>query len=141
MWSDCCDGQLLLNLIYLLLIRHPSCKRLIHNETITSYENDPYKEEEKDLSKTKALDSSLWELRLLELHWNPKIAQIAHQARKPLPSIEPDFLPLLDLDHDSIFDIEKKKKFKKIHLTIFKPENLFGSEDDQCKSIFKTCDI
>ena len=85
--------------IYNLLKRHPSCMCLIHRETcivesgptdLTNYQHDPYMNEEKDPSLSRAIDSSLWELLTLKKHYCPQVAKMAKIFEKPFT--RPEFL-------------------------------------------------
>ncbi|KAI3413598.1 hypothetical protein GPALN_011087 [Globodera pallida] len=65
----------LIRLIKNLFRRHPTIHSiLINRQQPLSLENDPYDEEEMDLQKCRATDSSLWELKALQWHWYDKIS-------------------------------------------------------------------
>ena len=52
-----------------LIKRHPNCKVLIHRKVESeSQGEDPFIDSEKDPVKTRALDSSLWELEVRCTH-------------------------------------------------------------------------
>ncbi|CAB3402661.1 unnamed protein product [Caenorhabditis bovis] len=77
-----------LGLIRNLIIRHPNCYELVHRELPKTLSEDPFDDNENELSKTKALESSLWELKLLQHHWNQSVRKRAHFIDKPKQSIE-----------------------------------------------------
>jgi U3 small nucleolar RNA-associated protein 19 len=88
-----------LALIYNLLKRHPSCMCLIHRETsiaesepldMAEHQHDPYMDEEKDPSLSRAIDSSLWELMTLKNHYCSQVAKMAKIFEKPFT--RPEFL-------------------------------------------------
>lgn len=61
------DKMFTISLIANLIKRHPRCVRLIHRKRKLHainkhFEQDPFKDEEPDPAKTKALKSSLWEI-------------------------------------------------------------------------------
>ncbi|EGT56509.1 hypothetical protein CAEBREN_04472 [Caenorhabditis brenneri] len=78
----------ILGLIRNLIIRHPNCSELIHRELPATLYDDPFNNEETDLHKTKALESSLWEMKLLQCHWNQSVRKRAHFIDKSLQKIE-----------------------------------------------------
>lgn len=61
------DKMFIISFIANMIKRHPRCVRLIHRKKKLykenkSFERDPFKHNEEDPLKTKALKSSLWEL-------------------------------------------------------------------------------
>lgn len=67
---------------------------------------DPYLENEKDPTKSQALDSSLWEIQMLQNHVLPRVASMAHFINNPLPSVEWDLSSLLDFTSDNVRSTE-----------------------------------
>lgn len=67
--------------IYNLLKTHPSCTFMIHrNSEVDKDEDgwgDPFRMEEPDPMETYALESSLWEIHMLQTHYHPNVATIA----------------------------------------------------------------
>lgn len=67
--------------IYNLLKNHPSCTFMIHrNGEVDQDEEtwgDSFREEESDPMQTDALESSLWEIQMLQSHYHPNVATIA----------------------------------------------------------------
>lgn len=72
--------------IYNLLKKHPTCTFMIHRETRTAeareiLENegmdDPFLSNEEDPMETHAIESSLWEIVMLESHYHPNVATLA----------------------------------------------------------------
>jgi U3 small nucleolar RNA-associated protein 19 len=82
-----------LTFIYNLLIRHPSCMCLIHRDITDRIMSDPYNYEEKEPSKSHALESSLWEIMMLKNHYCPQVVRIVNLFEKPFKQIE---IPLTD---------------------------------------------
>ena len=90
--------------IYNLLKSHPTCTFMIHREIPGQGEKmdleengmeDPFRMDEPDPMKTKAIESSLWEIEMLQTHYHPNVATIAkiisEQFTKQAYNIE-DFL-------------------------------------------------
>jgi len=124
-----------------LLRQHAECACLIHRngdkddngieDVFDAHTNDP--------TKTRALESSLWELSALSQHYYPAVATLAKSI-----GTEDDKTPLLDTDdflrhtYKSLFDQErkrgepshKKKRQKKIAtpLTFVEPKGLFDDD-------------
>ena len=67
--------------IYNLLKSHSSCTFMIHrNGDICQKEGncgDPFREEEPNPMETRALESSLWEIQMLQSHYHPNVATLA----------------------------------------------------------------
>ena len=72
--------------IYNLLKTHPACSFLIHRNLTSDTEvlssederwGDPFCMEEPHPMETKALESSLWEIQMLQSHYHPNVAAIA----------------------------------------------------------------
>jgi U3 small nucleolar RNA-associated protein 19 len=72
--------------IYNLLKMHPTCTFMIHRETRTAEAkellekegmDDPFLMEEEDPMETHAIESSLWEIVMLQSHYHPNVASMA----------------------------------------------------------------
>ena len=67
--------------IYNLLKSHPSCTFMIsRNGEVDRDEEtwgDPFRQNESDPMKTDALESSLWEIQMLQSHYHPNVATIS----------------------------------------------------------------
>lgn len=70
------------------MIRHPNCSELVHREVPQTLYDDPFDNDETDLHKTRALESSLWEMKLLQCHWNQSVRKRAHFVDKSIQKIE-----------------------------------------------------
>ena len=72
--------------IYNQLKRHPACTFTIHREVDKETllrlgregMDDPFDNEEADPMETEALESSLWEIHMLQSHYHPNVASIAN---------------------------------------------------------------
>ncbi len=72
--------------IYNILKEHPTCTFMIHREVqggsakkLLEQEgmDDPFNMEETDPMQTKAIESSLWEIEMLQSHYHPNVATLA----------------------------------------------------------------
>lgn len=100
------DIVIILHFISNLISRHPGLKRLIcdttrdHNEEIA---DDPYLPNEADPNKSRALQSSLWEVHLLKKHMLPSVAQLTKNIiGQPLPGREYDLGNFLELKENDV---------------------------------------
>ncbi|KAL1494411.1 hypothetical protein ABEB36_010014 [Hypothenemus hampei] len=106
-----------------LILRHQGLKYLLHNTNGITASTDPYIMEESDPNKSNATRSSLWELRSLQSHVQPSVANAAKFISSPLPSVEWDIGKILENSGDDIFDKEIKKLSKLIVLHFERPTN------------------
>ncbi|KAG1455013.1 hypothetical protein G6F46_009984 [Rhizopus delemar] len=100
--------------IYNLLKRHPTCMCLIHsNKSVDNAATDPFTMEELDPYESKAIDSSLWEVKTLSEHYYANVSTLAkifgEQFLKPKYNLE-DFL---DHTYATFFATEIDRKRKK----------------------------
>ena len=106
--------------IYNLLKSHPICTFMIHrNGEVDQDEEtwgDPFRQEEPDPMETDALESSLWEIQMLQSHYHPNVATIAkiisEQFTKQAYNLE-DFLDhsygtVSVVDRCGVFEIANK---------------------------------
>ncbi|ETE59886.1 Nucleolar complex protein 4-like protein, partial [Ophiophagus hannah] len=94
------DGLLIvIPFICNLLRRHPSCLVLIHrpNGPAEMPDDDPYKMDEKDPLESRAVESSLWEIKTLQNHYHPDVAKAAEEINLPLSQMEQDLSEILEL--------------------------------------------
>ncbi|KAL7468357.1 hypothetical protein ACHAXS_008580 [Conticribra weissflogii] len=123
-----------------LLRKHGECACLIHRSgnAEDGLMEDVFDEDVDDLTKTRALESSLWELSALEKHYHPAISALAKSCgteddKTPMHDIE-DYMALT---YKSLFDQERKRiesygkggNKSKVALTFQPPKNLFTDID------------
>lgn len=65
--------------------------------------------EERDPTKSNALESSLWEIVALQNHTIPSIATAAKHLSKPLPDVEWDLSSVLEVKEDDVRKLMKMK--------------------------------
>ncbi|XP_056641773.1 nucleolar complex protein 4 homolog A isoform X2 [Diorhabda sublineata] len=104
-----------------LILRHPGMKCLLNNVEHDTANTDPYIMEERDPTKSNAINSSLWEIKTLQNHVLPSVSTAAKFINTPLPSVEWDLSKVLDKTGDDMFDKEVKKFSKLIVLQFEKP--------------------
>ncbi|XP_063245190.1 nucleolar complex protein 4 homolog B isoform X2 [Bacillus rossius redtenbacheri] len=118
------DIKILLAFVGNLILRHPELKKLIHHPIGGEVSCDPFVADEADPLKSRAMDSSLWEVASMQHHVLPGVASAAKFINTPLPSVEWDMHALLESSEDDIFDKEAKKKAKEVMLTFERPTSI-----------------
>jgi U3 small nucleolar RNA-associated protein 19 len=139
-------GLFALALVSNLLRKHGECACLIHREgkrEDVGLIEDVFVEEVGDLTQTRALESSLWELTALEKHYHHAISTVA----KAVGTEDDKTTPMYDMDdfmahtYKSLFEQEKKrlngeagdakgsKKKARVSLTFVEPDALFTKDD------------
>lgn len=113
------DAVIILYFIGNMILRHPSLKRLIAAQQSIECEylvlftfcltdktipgsKDPFVMEEREPSKSNAIESSLWEIVALQNHAIPSVAVAAKFISQPLPKHEWDLSTVLDLKDDDV---------------------------------------
>ncbi|XP_013782872.1 nucleolar complex protein 4 homolog [Limulus polyphemus] len=113
-----------------LLLRHPNLKILLNRENIScDVTSDPYIMEERDLTKCRAIESSLWEVKTLQNHWCPDVASKAKFINGPLPKMEFDL-------SDLMIEKEVKRKIKDVPVAFDRPSGLFQRKEDKMEDIW-----
>ncbi|XP_035579924.1 nucleolar complex protein 4 homolog isoform X3 [Zalophus californianus] len=120
-----------------LLRRHPACRVLVHRPLGPELDADPYDPEEEDPAKSRALESSLWELQALQRHYHPEVSQAASVINQALSVPEVSIAPLLDLTAFEVFERDLKKKGQEsVPLEFIPAQGLLGRQDDLCAQHF-----
>ncbi|CAH1801800.1 unnamed protein product [Owenia fusiformis] len=110
-----CGSSIILQFIYNLLIRHPNCRVLLHRDNQQEefdLTTDPYNINEQDPAKSRAMDSSLWEIKTLQQHYNHNVANQAKRCDYPLAHTESDFGEILETTILQLIEKETSKKIK-----------------------------
>ncbi|XP_040272206.1 nucleolar complex protein 4 homolog [Bufo bufo] len=114
-----------------LIRRHPSCRPLIHRPSAEGgMASDPFIIEEQDPAKSRALESSLWEIEALQNHYYPNIVRAANVISRALSAQESDISELLELSSYELFEQEMKKKFHTVPLEFEPVQGLLGKKLD-----------
>ncbi|XP_017112388.1 nucleolar complex protein 4 homolog isoform X1 [Drosophila elegans] len=119
------DAVIMVRFVCNLLLRHTGLQKLIRASHASADEvSDPYNETETDPVKSGAINSSLWEITLLQKHAIPEVANAARFINSSLPIMEFDLAPLLDRKECNVFDDELQSKAKQFALNYERPANL-----------------
>uniref|UniRef100_A0A452QE23 Nucleolar complex associated 4 homolog n=1 Tax=Ursus americanus TaxID=9643 RepID=A0A452QE23_URSAM len=120
-----------------LLRRHPACRVLVHRPLGPELDADPYDPDEEDPAKSRALESSLWELQALQRHYHPDVSQAASVINQALSVPEVSIAPLLELTAFEVFERDLKKKGQEsVPLEFIPAQGLLGRQDDLCAQHF-----
>ncbi|XP_060661443.1 nucleolar complex protein 4 homolog B [Drosophila nasuta] len=132
------DAIILIRFVCNLLLRHTGLKRLICATAAASAVEiaDPFDDTELDPVKTGAINSSLWEMVLLQKHVVPEVANAARFVSKSLPLMEFDLGQLLEMKESDIFDDEVKKVSKQFMLAYERPKNFALPKNDVVTQYF-----
>ncbi|XP_055389054.1 nucleolar complex protein 4 homolog A [Condylostylus longicornis] len=131
------DVEIILYFIGNLILRHPGLKRLICHPVGGEVSQDPYIMDERDPTKSNALESSLWEIVALQSHIMPSISTAAKFISQPLPSQEWDLSNVLDLKEDDVFDQEISRKWKQCALSFERPQSISLPRNDKVSHYWK----
>ncbi len=116
---------MLLHFIGNLLLRHKGLLKMIDNA------EEHYDAEQSDPKLCRAVESGLWEIKTLQNHCLPQIAQAAKFINKKLPSLEWNVDEYLEITFDEMFQTEAKKKiFVNVPLTFERPLGLKFAKND-----------
>lgn len=109
--------------VYNLLKTHPSCTFMIHRKARGEREDpdpqeeqgygDPFRMDEPDPMETDALESSLWEIQMLQSHYHPNVATIAKIISEQFTKQAYNLEDFLDHSYGSMLDAELSKDIKK----------------------------
>lgn len=131
------DAIIIMYFIGNLILRHPGLKRLINSETEVEVPKDPFIMEEREPTKSNAIESSLWEIELLQKHCLPAVASAAQFISKPLPTTEWDLSSVLELTEEELIEKELAKEPTEYELTPVRPDSMFLPEGDKFKEYWK----
>ncbi|KAI9728283.1 MAG: hypothetical protein M1834_007776 [Cirrosporium novae-zelandiae] len=141
--------------IYNLFKKHPACTFMMHREIRNKEEkqkleadgiDDPFRMDETDPMETCAIDSSIWEIEMLQSHYHPNVATLAkiisQQFTKQAYSLE-DFL---DHSYGSMLEGEFFKEVKKDPVIEYQiPKRIFtkgeGDSADEDSLLVKLWDF
>lgn len=87
-----------------LLIRHKGLKRMLNDPEMPQsvHQNDPYNMKEVDPTKSKALESSLWEVEALTQHVLPNVSAVAKTVLKGNARTEYDLGQVLEVTESDV---------------------------------------
>ncbi|XP_037907931.1 nucleolar complex protein 4 homolog A-like [Hermetia illucens] len=131
------DIVIILQFIGNLILRHPGLKRLICHPSGGEVSRDPYIMDERDPTKSNALESSLWEVVALQNHVLPSVATAARFISQPLPATEWDLADVLEVKENDIFDQEIARRSKQCALAIERSQSMFLPRNDKIMQYWK----
>lgn len=102
-----------MGLLHNLLVRHPAAQDLVHrtaDDAASAITEDPYDMAEQDPQKSRALESSLWELKTLKKHYELSVRTFAKRFDDDLKgNIDLKKEGVLDITYSTLFDAEMEK--------------------------------
>jgi len=129
-----------LRFIHNLIHRHPGLVRLLDNPggPGDSVETDPFDNCTTEPDKSRAMESSLWEVESLQRHCLPQVSQAAKELmEKGLREQELDIAPMLETDWMEAMETEAKKKvFPNVPINWEEPNGLKPPKDNLLLEIF-----
>ncbi|EAW20188.1 ribosome biosynthesis protein NOC4 [Aspergillus fischeri NRRL 181] len=124
--------------IYNLLKNHPTCTFMLHRvvrdeQTKATLEaegmDDPFDVNEGDPTRTKAIESSLWEIETLQSHYHPNVAAIARIISEQFTKQAYNLEDFLDYTYQGMLQAElgtEDKPFKRIPVVEYHiPKRIF----------------
>lgn len=131
---------MVIRFIHNLIFRHPGLLKMIDSPDTDTME-DPFDNGEEDPVKTKAIDSSLWEIDSLKSHVLPQVRTAAKDfLEKGLREQEMDVSALLETSWSEMMELETKKKvFPNVPINWEIPNGLLMAKDDILSEIFQMC--
>ncbi|KAI9880321.1 MAG: hypothetical protein M1830_004200 [Pleopsidium flavum] len=125
--------------VYNLLKEHPACTFMIHRERQGEEANkllrdrgmdDPFNMEEADPMQTNAIESSLWEIEMLQSHYHPNVATLAKIISEQFTKQAYNLEDFLDHSYGSMLDAELSKDIKKAPVIEYEiPKRIFMEHD------------
>lgn len=114
--------------IYNLLKRHPTCMVMIQNSAGEAGADDPFDPQQTDPLKTGAIQSSLWELHTLMLHYHPNVATLAKIFLEPFRKPNYNMEDFLDWSYKALMESEKTRKYRGMVSLLFDEHPLLFGE-------------
>lgn len=135
--------------VYNLLKKHPSCMIMLHNPAyitdpfMTPGQNeqvehlrenyvDPFNDQEPNPERTRAMESSLWELTSLTEHYHPNVATLAKIFSQPFRKMNYNMEDFLDWSYDSLLAAETSRRLKVLPTLEYENfDQLFGDSNPE----------
>ncbi|KAI9824285.1 MAG: hypothetical protein M1832_002093 [Thelocarpon impressellum] len=126
--------------IYNLLKKHPTCTFMIHREVQDKSAleadgmDDPFDLEEPEPMKTHAIDSSLWEVEMLQSHYHPNVATLAKIISEQFTKSSYNIEDFLDHSYGSMLDAELSRGVRKAPVVEYEiPKKIFFKQEVDLK--------
>ncbi|KAJ3570848.1 hypothetical protein NP233_g4128 [Leucocoprinus birnbaumii] len=104
---------LLIPFTYNVLKRHPALMVMIHNPSAGDEYTDPFLPDEPNPTKTRALESSLWELVSHGSHYHTAVSTLCKIFTEPFTKPNYPLEDFLDHTYATLFETEANRKIKK----------------------------
>ncbi|KAF2496633.1 CBF-domain-containing protein [Lophium mytilinum] len=116
---------------YNMFKRHPACTFMLHRENHAAGYVDPFDMSEADPTKTRAIESSVWELETLAGHYHPNVATLAGVLGEQFTKRGYEVEDFLGMGYKTIIDAELAKDIKKAPVIEYEiPRHIFTSEEE-----------
>lgn len=126
-----------LEFIQNLILRHKGLVSLLHNPDRDDLNSDPFLPEEEDPAASRAMESSLWEVKTLSEHLLPQVSSVAKNLLKGVGEQEADVSKSLETTWQDMMDVELKRKvWINVPINFEKPQGILQSKDDVLSQIF-----
>jgi len=126
-----------LEFIQNLLLRHKGLGSLLHNPDREDLNCDPYLQDEEDPAKSRAMESSLWEVKTLSEHILPQVSCVAKNLLKGVGEQEADVSKSLETTWQEMMEVELKRKvWINVPINFEKPQGILLCKDDVLSQIF-----
>ena len=83
-----------------------------------NYKQDPYDFEATDPQLSNAIQSSLWEIKTLQKHWNGKVREAAKFMNRPIPKEEWDLSDLLEITFVDLVEETFNKELPEVDIEL-----------------------
>ncbi|KAI9794312.1 MAG: hypothetical protein M1833_000403 [Piccolia ochrophora] len=127
--------------IYNLLKKHPLCTFMIHREVRGKDAaeklrregmDDPFDEQTGDPMRTNAIESSLWEIEMLQSHYHPNVATLARIISEQFTKQSYNLEDFLDHSYGSMLTAELSKPVKKMPVVEYEiPKRILTTDEEQ----------
>ncbi|PMD26585.1 nucleolar complex protein-like protein [Hyaloscypha hepaticicola] len=125
--------------VYNLFKKHPTCTFMIHREVTTAKAkedlekegmDDPFLQDEEDPMETHAIESSLWEIVMLQSHYHPNVATLTNIISEQFTKHSYNLEDFLDHSYGSMLEAENAKEVKKMPVIEYEiPKKIFVKRD------------
>lgn len=112
-----------------LLRRHPGCCVMVQRERLPAAAAtgaDPFLAEEADPSRSRALESSLWEVEALRRHYAPAVARFVavldRDVTNRMKTADVDVAALASASYATLFAEDAERHLKAVPLAFYLPE-------------------
>ncbi|KAK9451266.1 CBF/Mak21 family-domain-containing protein [Limtongia smithiae] len=133
--------------IYNLLKRHNTCNLLLQRVSLSPADlqklgsNDPFNNDETDPNKTGALESSAWELVVLQSHYHPNVATLAKIFSEPFHKPSYNIEDFMDHSYGTMLDAEFSKSIRAAPAVEYEPLPMLPTGHSESETYLSGWDI